>query len=268
MQIIGAQKSYIVARIVPLLLMLVLILCAGVVTVHGQGTVNPPVYINAYLDGACEIPANDSAYTGTAGMAYTSPDSNLPVTNMVVACNVMLQTNFPAVDAGIYGPVSPFQAGPLLFDLGQPSLITNILVAESLFGTIIATNVYFGYFTNLSLTPQQFSDLNAGLLYVNVTSGAFPSGEIRGQFSNQPILSKPAFQNGNGVAFNLTCADQVSAPSSYKNYEVQVSTDLLNWTTFTDFYHMTNIVFQVVDAEATNTSESQRFYRVREYQSF
>lgn len=238
-------------------------------SVQGQGTVNPPVYINAYLDGACEIPTNDSAYTGTAGIAYIPPGSNLPVTNMVVACNVMLPTNFPAVDAGIYGPASPFQAGPLLFDLGQPGLITNILVAESLFGTIIATNVYFGYFTNLSLTPQQFNDLNAGLLHVNVTSGSFPSGEIRGQFCNQPILSKPVFQNDNGVAFNLTCADQVSAGQpNYENYEVRVSTDLLNWTTLTDFYHMTNIVFQVVDTEATNTNESQRFYRVREYQSF
>ena len=261
MHIIGTHKPFITAKIVSLLLMLVLIFCAGLVTAHGQGTVNPPLSIPAYLDGACEAPPNGSAYTGTAFMSSLS-DAN-PLT-----CTVTLPTSFPAVDVGIYGPATPFQTAPLLFDLGRPGLITNILVAESFDGTIYFTNVFFGCFTNLSLTPQQFNDLNAELLYVNVTSAAYPGGEIRGQFSNQPILSQPAVQNGKGAVFNVTYAPLQSAPPPVfgsnpgENYEVQVSTDLLNWTTFTNLYS-TNIAFQVVDTEGANTNESQRFYRVK-----
>jgi CHRD domain len=173
---------------------------------------------------------------------------------MPVTCRVIMPTNFPAIDAGIYGPAMPFKTGPLLFDLGQPGLITNILALVQWSGTTYFTNVILGCVTNLSLTPQQFNDLNAGLLYVNVTSPAYPGGEIRGQFSNQPIVSPPAFQNGNGAVLNVT-------GEPLENYQVQVSTDLLNWTTFANV-DPTNTVFQVIDTEAANTNGSQRFYRV------
>lgn len=256
----GAQKSYIVARIVPLLLMSVFISRASMVTARGQ-VIYPPVNIFAYLDGACETPPNGSVYTGTAVMSYSVYGSNPPVT-----CSVTLPTNFPAVDVGIYGPATSFHTAPLLYDLGQPGLMTNVVPVVSFPNLTYSTNVILGCTTNLSLSPQQMNDLNAGLLYVNVTSAAYPAGEIRGQFSTQPILSVPALLNGNGVAFNVTFAEQMNLPqnlfpANYENYEVQVSTDLLNWITFTNF-SSTNIVSQIVDTEATNTNASQRFYRV------
>jgi CHRD domain len=260
MQITGTQKPFIAVKIVSLLLMLVLIFCAGMVTAHGQ-VIYPPVNIFAYLDGPCETPPNGSAYTGTAVMSYSVYGSNPPV-----SCTVTLPANFPAVDIGIYGPATPFQAAPLLFDLGQPGLVTNVVVVLSFGSWTFSTNVNPGCTTNLSLTPQQINDLNAGLLYVNVTSAAYPEGEIRGQFSTQPILSQPASENGNGVAFNVTFAEQLNQPQAllqpnYEDYEVQESTDLLNWTTFTNF-QSTNIAFQVVDTEAAITNGS-RFYRVK-----
>lgn len=182
------------------------------------------------------------------------PGPNPPVTNMPVMCHLTLPVGFCATDAGIYGPAMPSQTAPLLFDLGQPDLITNIVVLESWSGTTYSTNVILGCVTNLNLTPQQLNEFNAGLLYLNVTSSAYPGGEIRGQFSNQPILSQPVFQNGVGVTFEVTGASQV-------NYEVQVSTDLVNWTAFTNVYS-TNIAFQIVNTGATNMNGSQRFYRV------
>ena len=41
--------------------------------------------------------------------------------------------------------------------------------------------------SQINLTPQQVSDLKAGLLYVNVHSNNFPNGEIRAQLEFNPI---------------------------------------------------------------------------------
>src|ERR1700739_4632277 len=99
MHITGTHKPFIAAKMVPLLLMLVLILSAGLVTVHGQDPINSiPVSMYSYLDGACEMPLNGSAYTGTAVISYNVYTSNPPPgTNTAVKCSITLPTNFPAV---------------------------------------------------------------------------------------------------------------------------------------------------------------------------
>ena len=79
-----------------------------------------------------------------------------------------------ATQAGITGPV--------IFNLGayteRPPFISEYPEATDPGG-------YEYAFSYASLTTAQISDLMAGLWYVNVTSSAFPDGEIRGQI--QPV---------------------------------------------------------------------------------
>jgi aldose sugar dehydrogenase len=114
----------------------------------------PPVFI-AELNGASEVPANNSPARGVATLALDPVDET--------KARVSLRFNglsAPQTVAHVHGPAPAGQSAPPLFDLPN------------------------GNFTDfqLTLTPQQLSDLKAGLFYVNVHSTAFPSGEIRGQF--------------------------------------------------------------------------------------
>ena len=231
-----------------------IIIFAAFFAVHGQGTIGTPAILTAYLNGACEVPANESQYEGSANLSYNLLTYN-PLSNTVVNCTVFLPYPFFPTGAGIYGPANLAQTAPLLFDLGQYQIVTNVIVIISwppVPDPPSITNVFVAYTNTLSVTPQQMRDLNAGLCYVNVTSLDYPAGEIRGQINAGTVVTQPRFQDGGGFMFEVT------APPS-QNYEIDVSTDLVNWSAVTNV-NTTNNLFQFVDSDATNSA--QRFYRV------
>jgi hypothetical protein len=78
----------------------------------------------------------------------------------------------PPVSAGIYGPAGLGSDGPFLFDLG--GFFEEEAQPPCFYGAAAWNGV-------LNLNPEQITDLQSGLLYVNITSSNYPAGEWRGQ---------------------------------------------------------------------------------------
>ena len=94
---------------------------------------------------------------------------------------------FIARNAYIQGPAGPGNNAPIIFDLGGPvfqggspdfGVPPSYVFFSPPFGPFGA-----GPFT---LTDPQINDLMSGLWYVNVTSGSFPNGQLRGQIFEVP----------------------------------------------------------------------------------
>jgi glucose/arabinose dehydrogenase len=114
----------------------------------------PSLLFTATLNGAQETPPNNSTGTGTAAVLL-SPDEK----------SARLSLSFNGLSSGetvahVHGPASLGVSAPPLVDLpfGQVSDFP------------------------ITLSAAQVQDLKNGLLYINVHSVNFPSGEIRGQF--------------------------------------------------------------------------------------
>lgn len=76
----------------------------------------------------------------------------------------------PATAAHIHGPALPGANAGILFPLtGVPSAISGSIPTQS-----------------FAITSTDLGYLESGLLYVNVHTGVFPAGEIRGQLSAVP----------------------------------------------------------------------------------
>jgi hypothetical protein len=110
------------------------------------------------LSGLNEVPPNNSTFTGLGH--FTLSGSNLN-------CVVEFVPAFNPTSGGIYGPAIAGQNGSLIFDFGQINFLPPT-------GAI-------GYDRDFTLTRGQIADLLNDRLYVNLTSVAFPHGEIRGQ---------------------------------------------------------------------------------------
>jgi len=125
-----------------------------------------PTLFTAALGGGEETPPNDSRGTGRATLLLDADDKTAHVSLRFGGLSA------PQTAAHIHGPASRGQSAPPLF--GLPA----------------------GGFEDfkLTLTPQQASDLKAGLFYVNVHSTAFPGGEIRGQFGQAAEPSAVGFE--------------------------------------------------------------------------
>jgi uncharacterized repeat protein (TIGR01451 family) len=122
----------------------------------------------ATLNGAQEVPANSSTATGTSTLLL-SPDETTAHVTLNFSGLSSQQT-----DAHIHGPAMPGVAAPVIFPLPS-GLISDF---------------------QITLTAGQVQDLKNGLLYVNVHSSNFPSGEIRGQYQS-PVAA-------NSVEFGAT----------------------------------------------------------------
>ncbi|HEY3025348.1 MAG TPA: PQQ-dependent sugar dehydrogenase [Pyrinomonadaceae bacterium] len=135
----------------------------------------PSAFI-ANLNGAQEVPANNSPAIGTA-ILLLSPDE----------ASARLSLSFsgltsPETVAHIHGPAGPGVIAPAIFPLPQGDLCDFLIT--------------------LSSTDAQ--NLKNGLLYINVHSNSFPGGEIRGQFqisttagiNQSPVNHVPGNQNG------------------------------------------------------------------------
>jgi len=125
----------------------------------------PSLLFVATLNGAQEVPPTDSTGGGSATLLLSSDETEARVS-----------LNFNGLSSGetaahIHGPAGPGVSAPVLFPLplGQVSDF------------------------RIMLTPSQVQNLKDGLIYINVHTNNFTSGEIRGQFLSSPSVSSIQF---------------------------------------------------------------------------
>ncbi len=110
----------------------------------------------AQLNGVNAVPTNSSSATAMLNAVYSS---NTQTFNFTITYSGMAPTSW-AIHSGAKGVV-----GPIEFALGA-----------------ITPSPYSG---SIVLTAAQLSNLAAGLYYVNIVSGGFPGGEVRGQITKK-----------------------------------------------------------------------------------
>jgi len=125
----------------------------------------PSSLFTATLTGALETPPNNSPATGRATLLL-SPDEKTARVSLTFTSLSSGQT-----DAHIHGPAGPGVSAPPVFPLPLGQLSDF----------------------QIALTPAQVQDLKNGLLYINVHSSTFPTGEIRGQFGLSSAASSIQF---------------------------------------------------------------------------
>lgn len=215
-------------------------------SVRGQGSFLTTTH--AYLNGSCQVPANESPHVGVASFQYN------PFGGTTIKCSVNFELPYIPLSAQIHGPARPGETAPVLFDLGSFSVVTNVLAVITWPpATNYWTNITVACTNTVEFTSEQRSQLDAGLLYVNVTSTNFSTGEVRGQITDRPVLSLPTTEEGVRFAFRVT-----GPPGN--SYTIQFSTNLADWLTLTNVT-VTNSMFEVVDLDATNSA--LRFYRAQ-----
>ena len=106
----------------------------------------------ATMNGANEVPANNSTATGTATLTF---NNTTKIFSMTVTHNITVATG-GHIHMGAAGT-----NGSVVFPL------TNLASPIS--------------YTSVALTTAQEADLKANLYYVNLHTAAFTGGEIRGQ---------------------------------------------------------------------------------------
>ncbi|HEY2962563.1 MAG TPA: PQQ-dependent sugar dehydrogenase [Pyrinomonadaceae bacterium] len=131
----------------------------------------PSTLFTATLTGPQETPPNNSTATGTATL-LVSPDEKTARLSLTFNGLSSAETM-----AHIHGPAAPGVSAPPLFDLplGQISDFP------------------------ITLTASQVQDLKNGLVYINVHSANFTTGEIRGQFVSSLSSESLQFSASNYV---------------------------------------------------------------------
>lgn len=153
-----------------------------------------PTLFVANLNGSQETPPNNSTATGTATLLL-SPDEK----EARVAANFGGLSG-PQTGAHIHGPGAAGVSAPILFHLPNGNF-SDVVIA---------------------LTPSDVQNLKLGLLYINVHSSNFPSGEIRGQFGTVSSASSFQFnsatsympENGGSALVTVTRLGNTSAPAT------------------------------------------------------
>ncbi|MFN2493909.1 MAG: PQQ-dependent sugar dehydrogenase [Pyrinomonadaceae bacterium] len=154
----------------------------------------PSLLFVATLTGAQEVPPTSSTATGTATLVL-SPDEKTARTSLNFSALSSAQT-----DAHIHGPAAAGVVGPVLFSI-PPGQVSDF---------------------QINLNPAQVQHLKNGLFYINVHSGLFPNGEIRGQFQDSASAGSVQFgsttvgvNEGEGVAtITVTRSGNISGPAS------------------------------------------------------
>jgi hypothetical protein len=118
---------------------------------------DPTTTFKATLNGASEVPANASTFTGNATLTY---NTNTKIFTVTVNHTVTTPSN-GHIHQGAAGI-----SGPVIFPFASPwtSPIT---------------------YTSPALDATQEGILNSNGYYVNIHTAAFPAGEIRGQLIKQ-----------------------------------------------------------------------------------
>ena len=115
------------------------------------GSPNPPRFFSATLEARQEVPANGSGATGACTSVLSKDGTELSISCVHDVAGATL-AHIHQAPAGVNGPI--------LCDLGNPASPIQ---------------------TTCPLTGGLLEALRRKGLYVNVHSGAFPSGELRGQ---------------------------------------------------------------------------------------
>lgn len=89
-------------------------------------------------------------------------------------------------------------------------------------------------------------------LYIHVATRAYPSGELRGQILNRPPLIVPLPLADGSLQFTID-------HKSLREYRIESSGDLANWSTLTNLYALQNVI-RFVDFEAAQMP--RRYYRI------
>jgi glucose/arabinose dehydrogenase len=126
----------------------------------------PQLFV-ADLDASQETPPNSSTAVGTATLLL-NPDETTALVSLRFRGLSSTETA-----AHVHGPAPAGQTASPAFNLPASGNFTDF---------------------QITLTPQQVSDLKAGLYYANVHSTNFPGGEIRGQFGAVGQASSPVAQ--------------------------------------------------------------------------
>lgn len=122
----------------------------------------------ANLTGSQEVPSNTSPNHGTGRFTLNGD---------FLQWSVSLDAPwFEDTGGFVHGPANPGSTAPVLFDLGNRFIVGP---APGNPGGVV-------YGGNRTLNGAETSDLLAGLWYANITSAAFPNGEIRGQITSVP----------------------------------------------------------------------------------
>ncbi|MCX6902897.1 MAG: CHRD domain-containing protein [Verrucomicrobia bacterium] len=140
------------------------LLAGGLIGAFAQGTFQ----FAANLSGLNEIPP-------IVGFAPGSVTFTLMGNSLEYSVGMQPAT-YPS-GAGVFGPASPGQTGPLQFDLAFWGMVAPGPSGEP-------GGVY--YLGTILLTPEQISDLQNGLWYVNIMRSDFPDGLVRGQIMPVP----------------------------------------------------------------------------------
>lgn len=168
------------------------------------------VHLTAMLTGGEEVPANDSAGTGTVDADY---DSETNVFTYTVTYDGLTG---PAVAAHFHGPAMVGENGP-------PVVPIEGDLMSPLSGTV-------------TLTDGQEADLLSGMWYFNVHTAQYPDGEIRGQLLQSMSSSESSMMSsevGGGMSSEEPSSEMSSMPSepcdissvSSISCEVSVSVD-------------------------------------------
>jgi len=151
------------------------ILFTSLCTLAIAATASAQTTYTAVLSGNSEVPSTGSAATGNATVVL-----NAAQTQISVSCQFAnLGTVYTA--SHIHGPAN---------------LTSNAGVRWGFVGTAagwVFTNTnHDGTLSNalFAVVAADVSNLNAGLMYVNVHSQGFPGGEIRGQLGSAPVPTR------------------------------------------------------------------------------
>src|SRR5258705_547182 len=128
----------------------------------------PSFPFDATLNGASEVPPNNSTATGTGSFTLD---------NDLFTYQIFSPLPFFPIGARIHGPAPAGVPADPIFDLSGPVFVGP--------GTMGEPGGY-SFTGNRSLNGTEIGQLFAGQWYINVRSAAFPEGEIRGQIVPVP----------------------------------------------------------------------------------
>lgn len=166
-------------------LLLCSLICATALPSHAQGTLQ----FAATLSGANEPAPDDSPVTGTA--SFTLTGTLLTYTVDVQFNNPDNNNPTPLGGGGGGGSLDPVYFNiPIQATINNPggpiSALSLPVFDNSDFVPTEGNGFDFIWSDNTAtLDSDQISELTSGLWYVNVTTGNFPDGELRGQI--QPV---------------------------------------------------------------------------------
>ena len=130
------------------------------------GPVNAAIIqMEAHLDGSQEVPPNQSQATGFASVTLDDV-TNLLSWNLSWTDDLL---SGPAQAMHFHGPAPVGVNAGVQVNIGAISGITSPTIGSA------------------TITQAQADDLLAGLWYINIHTGEFPGGEIRGQVNVIPI---------------------------------------------------------------------------------